>query len=94
MSSEDTTSILVNLYNKVSGVSIFDLKAYIEPTASLNISAVWKILTEIFVNGPFMILDLIVGFISLILRFFESFDLYDVYKNTVQGIITILFCIL
>lgn len=83
MSSEDTTSILVNLYNKVSGVSIFDLKAYIEPTASLNLSAVWKILTEIFVNGPFMILDLIVGFISLILRFFESFDLYDVYKNTV-----------
>lgn len=83
MSSEDTTSILVNLYNKISGVSIFDLKAYIEPTASLNISAVWKILTEIFVNGPFMILDLIVGFISLILRFFESFDLYDVYKNTV-----------
>ena len=83
MSSEDTTSILVNLYNKVSSVSIFDLKAYIEPTASLNISAVWKILTEIFVNGPFMILDLLVGFISLILRFFESFDLYDVYKNTV-----------
>ncbi len=83
MSSEDTTSILVNLYNKISGVSIFDLKAYIEPTASLNISAVWKILTEIFVNGPFMILDLIVGFISLILHFFESFDLYDVYKNTV-----------
>lgn len=83
MNSEDTTSILVNLYNKVSGVSIFDLKAYIEPTASLNISSVWKILTEIFVNGPFMILDLIVGFISLILRFFESFDLYDVYKNTV-----------
>lgn len=83
MNSEDTTSILVNLYNKISGVSIFDLKAYIEPTASLNISAVWKILTEIFVNGPFMILDLIVGFISLILRFFESFDLYDAYKNTV-----------
>lgn len=83
MNSEDRTSILVNLYNKVSGVSIFDLKAYIEPTASLNISAVWKILTEIFVNGPFMILDLIVGFVSLILRFFESFDLYDVYKNTV-----------
>lgn len=85
MRSEDTTSILVNLYNKVSGVSIFDLKAYIEPTASLNISAVWKILTEIFVNGPFMILDLVVGFISLILRFFESFDLYDVYKNTVYN---------
>lgn len=83
MSSEDSTSILVNLYNKISGVSIFDLKAYIEPTVSLNISAVWKILTEIFVNGPFMILDLIVGFVSLILRFFESFDLYDAYKNTV-----------
>lgn len=83
MNSEDRTSILVNLYNKVSGVSIFDLKAYIEPTTSLNISAVWKILTEIFVNGPFMILDLIVGFVSLILRFFESFDLYDAYKNTV-----------
>lgn len=81
--NSDTTSILVNLYNKVSGVPIFDLRAYIEPTANLNISAVWKILTEIFVNGPFMILDLIVGFISLILRFFENFDLYDAYKNTV-----------
>ncbi|CBI14144.1 conserved hypothetical membrane protein [Streptococcus gallolyticus UCN34] len=79
----DTTSILVNLYNKVSGVPIFDLRAYIEPTAKLNLSAVWKILTMIFVNGPFIILDLIVGFISLILRFFENFDLYDAYKNTV-----------
>lgn len=81
--NSDTTSILVNLYNKVSGVPIFDLRAYIEPTAKLNLSAVWKILTMIFVNGPFIILDLIVGFISLILRFFENFDLYDAYKNTV-----------
>lgn len=83
MNSEDTTSILVNLYNKVSGVPIFDLRAYIEPTAKLNQSTIWKTLTEVFVNGPFMILDLIVGFISLILRFFENFDLYDTYKSTV-----------
>lgn len=82
MSSKDTTSILVNLYNKVSGVSIFDLKAYMEETNSV-MTNVYSILTEVFVNGPFMILDLIVGFISLILRFFESFDLYDAYKNTV-----------
>lgn len=82
MNSEDTTSILVNLYNKVSGVSIFDLKAYMEETNSV-MTNVYSILTEVFVNGPFMILDLIVGFISLILRFFESFDLYDAYKNTV-----------
>lgn len=84
MRSEDTTSILVNLYNKVSGVSIFDLKAYMEETNSV-MTNVYSILTEIFVNGPFMILDLVVGFISLILRFFESFDLYDVYKNTVYN---------
>lgn len=84
MSSEDSTSILVNLYNKVSGVSIFDLKAYMEETNSV-MTNVYSILTEIFVNGPFMILDLVVGFISLILRFFESFDLYDVYKNTVYN---------
>lgn len=84
MNSEDTTSILVNLYNKVSGVSIFDLKAYMEETNSV-MTNVYSILTEIFVNGPFMILDLVVGFISLILRFFESFDLYDVYKNTVYN---------
>ena len=81
--NSDTTSILVTLYNKVSGVPIFDLKAYIEPTASLNISSVWKILTEIFVNVPFMILDAVVGFISLILRFFDNFDLYDTYKTVV-----------
>ncbi|MCY7177381.1 hypothetical protein [Streptococcus gallolyticus] len=81
--NSDTTSILVNLYNKVSGVPIFDLRAYIEPTANLNISSFWMLLTMIFVNGPFFILNLIVGFISLILRFFESFDLYDAYKNTV-----------
>lgn len=84
MNSEDTTSILVSLYNKVSGVSIFDLKAYMEETNSI-MTNVYSILTEIFVNGPFMILDLVVGFISLILRFFESFDLYDVYKNTVYN---------
>lgn len=84
MRSEDTTSILVNLYNKVSGVSIFDLKGYMEETNSV-MTNVYSILTEIFVNGPFMILDLVVGFISLILRFFESFDLYDVYKNTVYN---------
>lgn len=82
MSSEDSTSILVNLYNKISGVSIFDLKAYMEETNSV-MTNVYSVLTEVFVNGPFMILDLIVGFVSLILRFFESFDLYDAYKNTV-----------
>ncbi|WP_288588881.1 hypothetical protein [uncultured Streptococcus sp.] len=83
--NSDTTSILVNLYNNVSGVPIFDLRAYIEPTARLNITGVWNILTMILVNGPFFILNLIVGFISLILRFFENFDLYDAYKNTVYN---------
>ena len=82
MSSEDSTSILVNLYNKITGVSIFDLKAYMEETNSV-MTNVYSVLTEVFVNGPFMILDLIVGFVSLILRFFENFDLYDAYKNTV-----------
>ena len=81
--NSDTTSVLVNLYSKVSGVPIYDLKAYTEPTTSMNLTAVWKILTDLFVNGPFMILDTVVGFISLILRFFENFDLYDTYKRVV-----------
>lgn len=81
--NSDTISLLVKLYNKVSGVPIFDLKAYIEPTHAINQSTVWKILTDVFVNFFFMILNLTVGFISLVLRFFENFDLYDTYKRAV-----------
>lgn len=81
--NSDTISLLVKLYNKVSGVPIFDLKAYIEPTHTINQSTVWKILTDVFVNFFFLILNLTVGFISLVLRFFENFDLYDTYKRAV-----------
>lgn len=81
--NSDTISLLVKLYNKVSGVPIFDLKAYIEPTHTINQSTVWRILTDVFVNFFFMILNLTVGFISLVLRFFENFDLYDTYKRAV-----------
>lgn len=81
--NSDTISLLVKLYNKVSGVPIFDLKAYIEPTSTVNQSTIWKILTDVFVNFFFMILNLVVGFISLVLRFFENFDLYDTYKKAV-----------
>lgn len=76
-------SILIALYQKVKGVSIFDLRAYIEPTNSMAMSSLWVSLTHIFVNFPFIILNLVVGFISILIRFFEDFSLYDAYKQTV-----------
>lgn len=77
------TSTLIRLYQKVAGGSVFDLKAYLEYTEKVNISSVWKVLTFLFVNFSFIVLDLVVGFFSLILSFFDKVDLYNTYKQTV-----------
>lgn len=76
-------ALLVKLYQKVSGCPLFDLKAYLEYTEKVNISSVWKILTYLLVNGLFVVLDMVVGFFSLVLSFFEKMDLYGTYKHTV-----------
>lgn len=76
------TSVLVGLYEKVKGVSIFDLRAYIEPAVKIG-PLFWSMLTNILVNLLFSILNLLVGLISILLRFFEDFSLYDAYKQTV-----------
>lgn len=76
-------ALLVKLYQKVSGCPLFDLKAYLEYTEKVNISSIWKILTYLLVNGLFVVLDMVVGFFSLILSFFEKIDLYGTYKHTV-----------
>lgn len=77
------TSTLIRLYQKVAGGSVFDLRAYLEYTEKVNMSAIYKVLTYLFVNSFFTILDLVVGFFSLILSFFDKVDLYNTYKHTV-----------
>lgn len=64
-------ALLVKLYQKVSGCPLFDLKAYLEYTEKVNISSIWKILTYLLVNGLFVVLDMVVGFFSLILSFLK-----------------------
>lgn len=71
-------------FEKLKGMDIFALKSYIEPTNGLNIvSSMWAMLSEIFVNFPFFLLNLIVGFFSLMIRILENVRLYDTYKQYV-----------
>ena len=71
-------------FEKLKGMDIFSLKSYIEPTNGLNIvSSMWAMLSEIFVNFPFFLLNLIVGFFSLMIRILENVRLYDTYKQYV-----------
>lgn len=71
-------------FEKLKGMDIFSLKSYIEPTNGLNIvSSMWAMLSEIFVNFPFFLLNLIVGFFFLMIRILENVRLYDTYKQYV-----------
>ena len=71
-------------FEKLKGMDIFSLKSYIEPTNGLNIvSSMWAMLSEIFVNFPFFLFNLIVGFFSLMIRILENVRLYDTYKQYV-----------
>lgn len=77
-------ALIASTFQKVKDVDIFSLNAYMERTDSLSASTGMQVtLTDIFVNLPFFILNLIVGFFSIILRFFENFSLYESYRQTV-----------
>ncbi|HEL9639351.1 TPA: hypothetical protein U1181_001223 [Streptococcus suis] len=68
--------------DKLKGVDIFSLRAYIESTDGFD-TGVWAILTDIFVNFLFAILNVIVLVFSTIINILESFSIYDLYKKIV-----------
>ncbi|QLB50960.1 conjugal transfer protein [Streptococcus sanguinis] len=72
-------------FEKLKGVDIFSLKSYMEETSWGSTNIFWVMLNEIFVNFPFFLLNLIVGFFSLMIRIFERIDLYGSYKQYVYN---------
>ncbi|WP_449457396.1 hypothetical protein [Streptococcus suis] len=68
--------------DKLKGVDVFSFRAYIEPTDGFD-TGVWAILTDIFVNFLFAILNVIVLVFSTIINILESFSIYDLYKKIV-----------
>ena len=70
-------------FEKLKGIDIFSLKSYTVQTGFLDISGLWVMFNEIFVNFPFFLLNLVVGFFSLMIRIFEKIDLYGSYKQYV-----------
>jgi len=70
-------------FEKLKGIDIFSLKSYTEPTNFPNMSGVWAMLTELFVNCLFFLLNLVVGFFSVFIRILENINLYDTYKQYV-----------
>ncbi|WP_024408554.1 hypothetical protein [Streptococcus suis] len=71
--------------DKLKGVDIFSLRAYIEATNEFG-TGVWAILTDIFVNFLFAILNVIVLVFSTIINILESFSIYDLYKKIVYDV--------
>lgn len=64
-------ALIASTFQKVKDVDIFSLKAYMERTDSLSASTGMQVtLTDIFVNLPFFILNLIVGFFFYYLTIF------------------------
>lgn len=70
-------------FEKLKGMDIFSLKSYMMKTGFGDFSGVWVMFNEIFVNFPFFLLNLIVGFFSLMIRILEHVRLYDTYKQYV-----------
>lgn len=70
-------------FEKLKGMDIFSLKSYMMKTGFADFSGVWVMFNEIFVNFPFFLLNLIVGFFSLMIRILENVRLYDTYKQYV-----------
>ena len=70
-------------FEKLKGMNIFSLKSYMMKTGFGDFSGVWVMFNEIFVNFPFFLLNLIVGFFSLMIRILENVRLYDTYKQYV-----------
>ncbi|PJH84010.1 conjugal transfer protein [Streptococcus thermophilus] len=71
-------------FEKLKGVDIFALKSYLEKTSKIETSIIVA-MNEIFVNLFFFLLNLVVGFFSLMIRIMESIDLYDSYKTYVYN---------
>lgn len=79
-------ALIASTFAKVKDVDIFALKAYMEKTNDLSAgTGTQVILTDVFVNFPFFLLNLLVGLFSVVIRFFEKFSLYDTYKQTVYN---------
>lgn len=70
-------------FEKLKGMDIFSLKSYMIKTGFGDFSGFWVMFNEIFVNFPFFLLNLIVGFFSLMIRILENVRLYDTYKQYV-----------
>lgn len=71
-------------FEKLKGVDIFALKSYLEKTSKIETSIIVA-MNEIFVNLFFFLLNLVVGFFSLMIRILENIDLYDSYKTYVYN---------
>ncbi|MHC5924100.1 conjugal transfer protein, partial [Streptococcus pyogenes] len=71
-------------FEKLKGVDIFALKSYLEKTSKIETSIIVA-MNEIFVNLFFFVLNLVVGFFSLMIRVLENIDLYDSYKTYVYN---------
>lgn len=71
------------LFDKISGVNIFALKSYMEKTESFN--GAWVMLNDVLVNLPFMILNLVVGFFSVLMKLLEGLDLTELYEKSVYA---------
>lgn len=73
------------LFDKVSGINIFALKSYMEKTEFGSFNGAWVILNDVLVNLPFMILNLVVGFFSVLMKLLENLDLTELYEKNVYA---------
>lgn len=71
-------------FEKLKGVDIFALKSYLEKTRAIETSIIVAV-NEILVNLFFFLLNVVVGFFSLMIRILENIDLYDTYKTYVYN---------
>ena len=71
-------------FEKLKGVDIFALKSYLEKTSAIETSIIVAV-NEILVNLFFFLLNVVVGFFSLMIRILENIDLYDTYKTYVYN---------
>lgn len=71
------------LFDKISGVNIFALKSYMEKTEFGSFNGAYVLMNDILVNLPFMILNLVVGFFSVLMKLLEGLDLTELYEKSV-----------
>ena len=58
-------------FEKLKGVDIFALKSYLEKTSAIETSIIVAV-NEILVNLFFFLLNVVVGFFSLMIRILEN----------------------